>query len=470
MVPCTLFYKADALAVGGYRQDVMPNEAGTRYEDFSEDLDLWCRMSDLGYRGRYFLTLRESLLRYRKPLESLSTSNLGLMQLKMRVGQGLRRRSVEGRTKSGGLHGIPWDRWTLCGLALRQGGRVLQARGLAYAKSSYSDWHFICSNCLMSPKRCVKDSDPKGGTMKDGLSNSQARFEAQVLKALFEGFAEYKVRHAVLRNYERLPHSVGARDIDIVVHPNDLRAACVLVAGIARTNGLSLANHFADERLSQFALVRRDADGGLQQIKIDFFIRSEVYGIEVLSTTDMLANLRHHNGVPVVADYVLLLDKWLFHLLVGRPLHAKYDADFAAIACEGAVLTAILSRGLREPRAAELVAAMAAGKGSAQVLSESERRFALARLWASRALRPAAKPSLRGLPLARLAAPTRRIPFGQWPGRIGQDHGNRDGRDPTARHLRRQRRALRAFPAHDAAAHCRGGEKGPRRRDGGRRL
>ena len=84
MVPVTLFRKADALSVGGYRQEVMPNDRGIRYQDFSEDLDLWCRMSDLGADGRYFLTLPESLLRYRKPLDSLSTKNLGHMQLKMR--------------------------------------------------------------------------------------------------------------------------------------------------------------------------------------------------------------------------------------------------------------------------------------------------------------------------------------------------------------------------------------------------
>ena len=223
--------------------------------------------------------------------------------------------------------------------------------------------------------------------MKNGLSNSQASFEAQVLKGLFDSFAEHKVRYAVLRNYEMLPNSVGARDIDIVVHPNDLGAACAIVAEIARTIGLCLANYFADERLSQFALVQRDSEGGLQQIKIDFFVRSEVYGIEVLSTADMMDNLRHHNGVAVVADHVLLLDKWLFHLLVGRPLHSKYDADFAAIAQrEGAALTAILSRGLPEPRAADLVAALAAGKGSEQFLLGSERCRALARFWARQGL------------------------------------------------------------------------------------
>lgn len=223
--------------------------------------------------------------------------------------------------------------------------------------------------------------------MKDGISDSQAAFEAEVLGALFRGMSWGELRYAVLRNYENLPHRVGARDIDIVVHPDDLLAACDLVAGIARTMGLRYSNHFVDERLTQFALVRRDAGDGLQQIKIDFFIRSEIYGIEVLSARDMLADLRHHNGVPVVAGRILLLDKLLFHLLVGRPLHAKYDAEFADIArAERPALTTVLSRLLPAPRAASLVAALADGQGSAQVLPGSERRRALARAWAAQGL------------------------------------------------------------------------------------
>ncbi|MCA0911032.1 glycosyltransferase family 2 protein [Qipengyuania gaetbuli] len=93
MAPTTLFRKSDALRVGGYRQDILPNEEGIRYQDFAEDLDLWCRMSDLGASGRYFLTLPEPLFRYRKPEQSLSTKNLKLMQLKMRwIKDCLRRR------------------------------------------------------------------------------------------------------------------------------------------------------------------------------------------------------------------------------------------------------------------------------------------------------------------------------------------------------------------------------------------
>jgi glycosyltransferase involved in cell wall biosynthesis len=84
IVPVTLFRRSIALQVGGYRTGVLPNLKGIRYEDFSEDLDLWCRMSDLGARGMYFITLPVPLFWYRKPLNSVSTKNVFLMQLKMR--------------------------------------------------------------------------------------------------------------------------------------------------------------------------------------------------------------------------------------------------------------------------------------------------------------------------------------------------------------------------------------------------
>lgn len=94
----TLFWREDALAAGGYRQAIMPNGKGVRYEDFAEDLDLWCRVSDRGSQGRYFLTIPEPLFSYRKPPQSLSTRNLLLMQLKMRWIKDclVRRRSGEG--------------------------------------------------------------------------------------------------------------------------------------------------------------------------------------------------------------------------------------------------------------------------------------------------------------------------------------------------------------------------------------
>jgi glycosyltransferase involved in cell wall biosynthesis len=88
-----LVRKKDVLAVGGYRVDVMPNPKGIRHADFCEDLDIWCRMSDLSADGRYFITLKEPLSRYRKPMDSMSTKNLKHMQTKMRwIKDCLRRR------------------------------------------------------------------------------------------------------------------------------------------------------------------------------------------------------------------------------------------------------------------------------------------------------------------------------------------------------------------------------------------
>ncbi len=79
-----LVRRTDLLAVGGYRVDVLPNAEGIRHADFCEDLDTWCRMSDLSADGRYFLTLAEPLSKYRKPADSMSTRNLKHMQNKMR--------------------------------------------------------------------------------------------------------------------------------------------------------------------------------------------------------------------------------------------------------------------------------------------------------------------------------------------------------------------------------------------------
>lgn len=220
------------------------------------------------------------------------------------------------------------------------------------------------------------------------ISNSQNEFEADFLSALFGCMVEGRIRYAVLRNFKNLPYSVGARDIDIVVYPDDLQGACNLVLKIARQMDLRYANSFSDERLVQYSLVRRDSEGGLQQIKIDFFTCSELYGIQVLSAEEMLTDLRYHHGVAVVSDRVLLLDKWLFHLLVGRPLHTKYDKNFAAIAQkESAAVNETLSRFLPPRRAASLLEVIAAGKGSTLVMQTIERYLALARLWAAQGLK-----------------------------------------------------------------------------------
>ncbi|MBQ6816122.1 MAG: glycosyltransferase family 2 protein [Clostridia bacterium] len=69
--PTTLFYKKYALQVGGYRVNGFP-KGNIRYEDLSEDLDLWNRLADLYVNEKYIITLPKVLYFYRKRSNSIS--------------------------------------------------------------------------------------------------------------------------------------------------------------------------------------------------------------------------------------------------------------------------------------------------------------------------------------------------------------------------------------------------------------
>lgn len=154
---------------------------------------------------------------------------------------------------------------------------------------------------------------------------------ADLLGRLFYDLSLSEVEYAVTRNYEQLPYSVGARDIDIVVVPAHRSKAVQVVARLAKEFGYLFAKYYTDEKLAQLVLTKRTS-AGLAELQIDFITSCQIYGVEFLSAAEMLKDLRWHNGIPVVSQPVVLLDKLLFHLAVGKPLHPKYDMTFADIA------------------------------------------------------------------------------------------------------------------------------------------
>lgn len=216
-------------------------------------------------------------------------------------------------------------------------------------------------------------------------ANGAKVLERRVLEKLFQGLATRDVSFAVLRNHETLPESLGARDIDLVVEPEHLAAAIGVVEAIADSGAMQFANYFRDERLTQFTLYKRLSPSTVVEIKIDFFTSSQVYGIEALPASEMLKGTWMPKGIPVVSDAIKLLDKWLFHLMVGKPLHPKYDETFAAIASNVNAKAVIASklRSLFDRELAEiLITELAAGRGSMLLpLSRRVRLGALARMW-----------------------------------------------------------------------------------------
>lgn len=73
MLPPTLFKREYAIRAGGYRQAEWFPTGKIRYQDQSEDVDLWGRMSDFYTEGKWMVTIPEVLFLYRKNTSSLST-------------------------------------------------------------------------------------------------------------------------------------------------------------------------------------------------------------------------------------------------------------------------------------------------------------------------------------------------------------------------------------------------------------
>ena len=69
-------------------------------------------------------------------------------------------------------------------------------------------------------------------------------FESVALRALFDGFTSKNIRYAVLRNYEQLPHRVGSRDVDLLIHPDDIRKAVEAVRTLTIDLGLLVSDYY----------------------------------------------------------------------------------------------------------------------------------------------------------------------------------------------------------------------------------
>lgn len=81
----TLFKKDYAIQCGGYRKEGFPKNSKVRYQDLSEDLDMWARMSDFYKDGKVMITVPEVLFYYRKNTSSLSASKDSLIAMQTKI-------------------------------------------------------------------------------------------------------------------------------------------------------------------------------------------------------------------------------------------------------------------------------------------------------------------------------------------------------------------------------------------------
>ena len=84
MLPPTLFKINMAIIAGGYKTEGFIN-GKIRYQDLSEDLDLWSRMSDFYIENKIMITIPEVLFYYRKNTNTLSASKESLFAMQEKI-------------------------------------------------------------------------------------------------------------------------------------------------------------------------------------------------------------------------------------------------------------------------------------------------------------------------------------------------------------------------------------------------
>jgi thymidylate kinase len=107
------------------------------------------------------------------------------------------------------------------------------------------------------------------------------------LEALFAAYYEECVRYVVLRNYEQWPEHFG-KDVDLVVHQNDLELSHAIVRRLAREMGLTWT-------------VRRKRSGHVTY----YLLPSRADGVEGGVLLDLRPDVVHHGFVYLPGELIL---------------------------------------------------------------------------------------------------------------------------------------------------------------------
>ncbi|MEJ2697182.1 MAG: hypothetical protein P8013_11095 [Candidatus Sulfobium sp.] len=150
------------------------------------------------------------------------------------------------------------------------------------------------------------------------------------LVELFRAYNDEGVAYCILRNYEALPERLDSSDIDIMVEHSKRHISSAIITRLAERHGLALYSHYVDERFDQYYLFGRPA-GDFFFLRLDFFYRSELYGVRLIDGKKVLSSRRPFKTFFVAEEVYQLLDKWLYLYLLNAELPAKYLSDFRLI-------------------------------------------------------------------------------------------------------------------------------------------
>lgn len=136
-------------------------------------------------------------------------------------------------------------------------------------------------------------------------------------------FLNENTEYAVMRNYDGLPDSNSARDIDIIIRKKDLKKIKKPLVRLIDSLGWKIITYLNSDRL--FTLVCARNDGDITSImQWDFFIDTSVFGIQLMDADEFLKDKEFNGFLWHLKVDSQFLDKYLYDRAVGAEYPEKY--------------------------------------------------------------------------------------------------------------------------------------------------
>lgn len=134
-----------------------------------------------------------------------------------------------------------------------------------------------------------------------------------------------EAEYAVLRNFEGLPSENNSRDIDIIITRKSYKAIKKELVKLIDNSGWKIVTYLHSDRLISYVCAKNEGDN-TEIIQWDFFFDTSVWGIQLMSAEEFLAN-KKFNGFLYYTDVEgQFLDKYLYNRAVGSAYPEKYRA------------------------------------------------------------------------------------------------------------------------------------------------
>ncbi len=153
------------------------------------------------------------------------------------------------------------------------------------------------------------------------MSNFTSDFQTSLFVLLNK-----EVEYVVLRNYEGLPERNNSRDIDIAITRRDYNCIRSRLVELVEKFGWEIVTFLKSDRLVTWVLGYLGNDHDTELIQLDFFFNTSVFGIELLSATELIKDRRFNGKVYYPSVEIQFLDKYIYDRAVGAEYPSKYCA------------------------------------------------------------------------------------------------------------------------------------------------